>query len=393
MTGPGTPLRSSLPSSSSLRAGNCTPSRYLPTWAGKRFLKKSTLLRLLLLFLVAWRGDSTARRATPTSALRSSEKFGLELAPIGIEPSCNADTDARSCGEFSKLPVSKEPLRARTPTIHHRTHLGTVRSPPAREGDRPSARLPPAPHSRSRGFREARCGSGLRLRLLEDRRREVFGNHDEAKARRVGGGRSDGLAGGDRFAILRADDRPRAFRRVGRRVHYESSVRRRQIGHKPGRQGKAGHQTLDDGGRERHTSGGGRGGSQSPRFAASLSHPRRRRRQADGKAAVELPEQAGVHLDRAYASRKTRQLLEERGLVGVIAKKGVPAPLVAGLRWVVERTNSWHNAHKKLVWCTEREDRVIDFWIALSNVVIVVRRLIREGWVRYRWEGRPSRKP
>jgi hypothetical protein len=45
------------------------------------------------------------------------------------------------------------------------------------------------------------------------------------------------------------------------------------------------------------------------------------------------------------------------------------------------------------MWCTEREDRVIDFWIALSNVVIVVRRLIREGWVRYRWEGRPSRKP
>jgi transposase len=113
----------------------------------------------------------------------------------------------------------------------------------------------------------------------------------------------------------------------------------------------------------------------------------------DGKAAVELPEQASVHLDRAYDSGKTRQLLEERGLVGVIAKKGVPAPLVAGLRWVVERTNSWHNAPKKLLWCTEREDRVIDFWIAFSNVVIVVRRLIREGWVRYRWEGRPSRKP
>ena len=57
---------------------------------------------------------------------------------------------------------------------------------------------------------------------------------------------------------------------------------------------------------------------------------------AYAKAAVELPKQAGVHLDRAYDSRKTRQLLEERGLVGVIAKKGVPAPLVAGLRWVVE---------------------------------------------------------
>jgi hypothetical protein len=47
-TGPGTPLRSRLPSSSSLRAGNSTPSRYLPTCAGRRFLKKSTVLRLLL---------------------------------------------------------------------------------------------------------------------------------------------------------------------------------------------------------------------------------------------------------------------------------------------------------------------------------------------------------
>lgn len=114
---------------------------------------------------------------------------------------------------------------------------------------------------------------------------------------------------------------------------------------------------------------------------------------AEKRAAVEFDEWASVHLDRAYDSKGTRRLLEERGLLGVIARRGVPAPLTAALRWVVERTNSWHNAHKKLVWCTEREDRVIDFWIALSNVVIVVRRLIREGWVRYRWEDRPSRKP
>src|SRR3712207_505068 len=37
--------------------------------------------------------------------------------------------------------------------------------------------------------------------------------------------------------------------------------------------------------------------------------------------------------------------------------------------------------------------RVIDFWVAFSDVVIVVRRLAREGWTRYRWEGRPSRRP
>ena len=51
------------------------------------------------------------------------------------------------------------------------------------------------------------------------------------------------------------------------------------------------------------------------------------------------------------------------------------------------------SAHKKLMWCTERVGRVIDFWVAFSDVVIIVRRLIREGWVRYRWEGRPSRRP
>jgi transposase len=104
-------------------------------------------------------------------------------------------------------------------------------------------------------------------------------------------------------------------------------------------------------------------------------------------------ESVSVHLDRGYESSVTRRLLEERGLVGIISEKGRLAPLRAGLRWVVERTNSWHNAHKKLVWCTERRGRVIDFWIAFSNVVIIVGRLIREAWTRYRWEGRPHRRP
>ncbi len=49
--------------------------------------------------------------------------------------------------------------------------------------------------------------------------------------------------------------------------------------------------------------------------------------------------------------------------------------------------------HKKLVWRTERMDRVIDFWVAFSETVIIVRRPIREGWGRYRWEGRPCRRP
>jgi IS5 family transposase len=111
------------------------------------------------------------------------------------------------------------------------------------------------------------------------------------------------------------------------------------------------------------------------------------------EAFADLPEHSRVHLDKAYDSKVTRRLLEERGLVGVISEKGNRAPLTAGLRWVVERTNSWHNAHKKLVWCTEREGRVIDFWISFSNVIIIVRRLIRQARSRYRWEDRPVRCP
>ena len=109
-----------------------------------------------------------------------------------------------------------------------------------------------------------------------------------------------------------------------------------------------------------------------------------------------LPEGASVHLDRGYDSRLTRERLAELGLRWEISGKGKPAPFWATNRWVVERTSSWHNAHKKLVWCTERRARVIDFWVAFhlrSEVVIIVRRLIREGWRRYRWEGRPSRRP
>ena len=108
-----------------------------------------------------------------------------------------------------------------------------------------------------------------------------------------------------------------------------------------------------------------------------------------------LPDLASIHLDRGYDSSVTGERLEWLNLIGEVSKKGHPAPLQAGQRWVVERTNSWQAklAHKKLVWCTERVGRVIDFWVAFSDVIIIVRRLVREGWFRYRWEGRPPRQP
>jgi hypothetical protein len=49
-----------------------------------------------------------------------------------------------------------------------------------------------------------------------------------------------------------------------------------------------------------------------------------------------------------------------------------------------QETRVVHGAHRK---------GEIDFWVAFSDVVIIVRRLAREGRMRYRWEGRPSRRP
>lgn len=106
----------------------------------------------------------------------------------------------------------------------------------------------------------------------------------------------------------------------------------------------------------------------------------------------DLPEEITVHLDAGYDSKKTRDLLTELGCRWEISTKG--EPLQAGARWVVERTNSWHNrGFKKLTLCTERRARVVEAFIALANAVIIVRRLIRQAWTSYRWDTRPDRRP
>lgn len=105
-----------------------------------------------------------------------------------------------------------------------------------------------------------------------------------------------------------------------------------------------------------------------------------------------LPADITVHLDAGYDSAKTRELLDELGCHGVISRKGTP--LQAGARWVVERTNSWHNrGFKKLLICTERRTRVIEAFIALAGAIIIVRRLIRTAWTSHRWDTRPPRRP
>jgi hypothetical protein len=100
-----------------------------------------------------------------------------------------------------------------------------------------------------------------------------------------------------------------------------------------------------------------------------------------------------VHLDAGYDYQPCRQVLAARGMVGQIATRGVPAPIQAGRRWVIERTHAWGNQYGKLRWCTKRRRTVVEFWLALANAAVVCGRLVRRAWTHYRWDGRPRRRP
>jgi transposase len=106
-----------------------------------------------------------------------------------------------------------------------------------------------------------------------------------------------------------------------------------------------------------------------------------------------LPGNIRVHLDAGYDSQKTRDELAARGMTGQIAHKGDKAPIQAGQRWHVERTNAWHNAFNRLQRCYERSEIVIDAFFDLADAIITVRSLIRQAWITYRWDGRPTQRP
>ena len=106
-----------------------------------------------------------------------------------------------------------------------------------------------------------------------------------------------------------------------------------------------------------------------------------------------LPDDITVHLDAGYDSQKTRDELDGRGMTGEIAHKGGKAPIQAGQRWHVERTNAWHNNFNRLQRCYERKQDVIDAFFDLADTIITVRRLIRQSWTLYRWDGRPAKRP
>ena len=103
-----------------------------------------------------------------------------------------------------------------------------------------------------------------------------------------------------------------------------------------------------------------------------------------------LPDRPTIHLDRGYDGNPTRAPLDALGFDGAIARKGVPAPVQAGARWVVERTHSWMNGYGKLRRCTEKRAPVVDFYLFLAAALVVIRQLIQRARTRYRWPTRPT---
>jgi transposase len=105
-----------------------------------------------------------------------------------------------------------------------------------------------------------------------------------------------------------------------------------------------------------------------------------------------LPDDIRVHLDAGYDSQKTRDELAAHHLTGEIAHKGDKAPIQAGQRWHVERTNAWHNGFNRLQRCYERNEAVIDAYFDLADAIITVRSLIRQAWTTHRWDTRPAHR-
>jgi len=111
---------------------------------------------------------------------------------------------------------------------------------------------------------------------------------------------------------------------------------------------------------------------------------------AKAQLGAALPEHPRIHLDSAYNGRPVAALLDHHGLDGQIAAKGVKAPIQAGCRWPVERTNSWMNGFGEIRRCHQRTRAATEFFLYLAAAFVTVRRLIQQARTRYRWDTRPT---
>ena len=58
----------------------------------------------------------------------------------------------------------------------------------------------------------------------------------------------------------------------------------------------------------------------------------------------------------------------------------------------MERTNSWLNGYGKLRRMTDRNAKIVDFYLYLAAAFLTVRQLIQRARSRYHWHDRPTAK-
>jgi transposase len=84
-------------------------------------------------------------------------------------------------------------------------------------------------------------------------------------------------------------------------------------------------------------------------------------------------------LDKAYHSKEVEQEIIKRGYIPHIRNRREEMKFKKkhrARRWVVERTNSWHNRFRKLFTRYEKKDENYLGLVQLANSLIVYRRLV-----------------
>lgn len=85
-------------------------------------------------------------------------------------------------------------------------------------------------------------------------------------------------------------------------------------------------------------------------------------------------------LDKAYHSKEVEQEIIKRGYIPHIRHRREEERIFhrkhPTRRWVVERTNSWHNRFRKLFTRYEKKDENYLGLVQLANSIIVYRRII-----------------
>ena len=84
-------------------------------------------------------------------------------------------------------------------------------------------------------------------------------------------------------------------------------------------------------------------------------------------------------LDKAYHSKDVEQEIIKRGYIPHIRHRREEKTLNKkhpARRWVVERTNSWHNRFRKLFTRYEKKDENYLGLVQLANSIIIYRRIV-----------------